>query len=91
MFFASALVGLYSVLMVQKSAWTYYAYAFFPVVFWEEVYARRRSVVEGARQLVGHVGSWTGVLGLLVEGVAFGGVLEAMVGFSFRSPVRGEC
>ncbi|KAF2472695.1 putative phosphatidylinositolglycan class N [Lindgomyces ingoldianus] len=49
--FASILVGLYSLLIFQTSPITYYAYAFFPVVFWEEVFARSRSLVEGKNKL----------------------------------------
>lgn len=40
--------------IVSKSPITYYAYAFFPVFFWEEVYARRESLIRGAKVLVGH-------------------------------------
>ncbi|GIK00892.1 glycosyl phosphatidyl inositol anchor synthesis [Aspergillus viridinutans] len=46
--FASILVGLYSLLILQASPITYYAYAFFPVLFWEEVFARSR---EGKKKL----------------------------------------
>jgi phosphatidylinositol glycan class N len=49
--FASILVGLYSLLIFQTSPITYYAYAFFPVVFWEEVFARSRALVEGKNKL----------------------------------------
>jgi GPI ethanolamine phosphate transferase 1 len=79
-FFASGLVALYSILMIQRSSWTYYAYAFFPVVFWEEVYARKNSIVEGSRQLVAHLHTWKEYMGLGVEIVGFIVLLEAMVG-----------
>jgi hypothetical protein len=49
--FASILVGLYSLLIFQASPITYYAYAFFPVLFWEEVFARSRALAEGKNQL----------------------------------------
>ncbi|USW54761.1 Putative sulfatase, GPI ethanolamine phosphate transferase 1 [Septoria linicola] len=49
--FASILVGLYSLLIFQASPITYYAYAFFPVMFWEEVFARRRALIEGKNKL----------------------------------------
>ncbi len=32
--FSSVLVALYSLLWFQHSSWTYYAYAFFPILFW---------------------------------------------------------
>lgn len=79
MFFASVLVALYSVLIVQRSNWTYYAYAFFPVIFWEEVFARREGLMQGGKMLVRHVSGLTGVVGLALEGGIFFGVLEAMV------------
>ncbi|KAI7369168.1 GPI ethanolamine phosphate transferase [Hortaea werneckii] len=44
---ASTLVGLYSLLNFQTSPITYYAYAFFPVAFWAEVFARWEVLVEG--------------------------------------------
>lgn len=50
-FFVSILVALYGVLWVQKSAPTYYAYAFFPVFFWEEVFARKSTLKAGAKVL----------------------------------------
>jgi phosphatidylinositol glycan class N len=49
--FASILVGLYSLLIFQASPITYYAYAFFPVLFWEEVFARSRALAEGKQKL----------------------------------------
>ncbi|KAL7275891.1 Glycosyl phosphatidyl inositol anchor synthesis [Rhizina undulata] len=90
-FFASALVGLYSVLMVQRSSWTYYAYAFFPVIFWEEVYARRMAVVEGIRQLLAHVTTWGAYFGLIVESFGFIVLLEAMVTGYFHREVFTGC
>ena len=38
--FSSILVALSSYLFVRSSPWTYYAYAIFPIMFWEEVFAR---------------------------------------------------
>lgn len=49
--FSSILVGLFSLLFVQSSPVTYYAYALFPVVFWEEVFAHRGALVAGKRKL----------------------------------------
>lgn len=49
--FSSILVGLYSLLISQASPITYYAYAFFPVFFWEEVFARLRALAEGKKIL----------------------------------------
>lgn len=49
--FTSFLVLLYSFLFAQSSPPQYYAYAFFPVMFWEEVYARRQALAEGKSKL----------------------------------------
>ncbi|RYP35264.1 hypothetical protein DL766_002607 [Monosporascus sp. MC13-8B] len=45
-FFSSVLVLLYASFIISQSPYTYYAYAFFPVFFWEEVYARRDSLIK---------------------------------------------
>ena len=49
--FASVLVGLYSFLFVRSSPPQYYAYAFFPVMFWEEIFARRQALIQGRNKL----------------------------------------
>ncbi|KAF2226209.1 Phosphatidylinositolglycan class N-domain-containing protein [Elsinoe ampelina] len=49
--FSSFAVGLFALLAVQSSPITYYAYAIFPVIFWEEVWTRRRAIVTGAKTL----------------------------------------
>lgn len=91
LFFSSVLVGLYAVLLVQRSSWTYYAYGFFPAVFWEGVFARRQSVVAGTRKLVAHVVGFQGGVRLFFQGVIFVGVLEAMVWGYFRREVFTVC
>ena len=77
--FSSVFVALYSVLHVQQSPWIYYAYAFFPVMFWEEVWASRTALAKGKEVLFGHVSSQWDVLGLIVQIVGFVGLLEALV------------
>ncbi|KAF4552915.1 GPI ethanolamine phosphate transferase-like protein [Elsinoe fawcettii] len=49
--FSSVAVGLFALLLVQSSPLQYYAYAIFPVFFWEEVWSRRRAIVTGAKTL----------------------------------------
>lgn len=78
-------------LLIQNSAWTYYAYGFFPVVFWEGVFTRRRSVVAGTRKLVAHVVGFRGSVGLFLQVVAFVAVLEAMVWGYFKREVFTAC
>ncbi len=77
--FVSALVGLYAVLWMQQSSWTYYAYAIFPVAFWEEVVARRRALWAGQNVLFGHIKSASGYMSLAIKSIAFVGILEAIV------------
>ncbi|KAL6881528.1 PigN domain-containing protein [Trichoderma novae-zelandiae] len=55
--FSSVLAVLYASFIASKSPPTYYAYAFFPVVFWEEVFAQRANLREGGRVLFGHMES----------------------------------
>ncbi|KAJ6444223.1 GPI ethanolamine phosphate transferase 1 [Purpureocillium lavendulum] len=55
--FLSILVALYASFLISKSPATYYAYALFPVVFWEEVYAQRESLILGRKALFGHIQS----------------------------------
>lgn len=91
LFFSSAFVVLYSVLVVQRSNWTYYAYALFPVAFWEEVFARRKGLFQGGKMLVNHLSGFPGILGLVFEAIVFLGILEAMVWGYFRREVFTAC
>ena len=80
--FGAICAFLLSLLVVRKSPITYYAYAFFPPLFWEEVVARRESLISGGRILFASFRSskdWT-ALGL--QTLAFVGVLEALVSAS---------
>ncbi|KAL9064852.1 MAG: hypothetical protein Q9157_007683 [Trypethelium eluteriae] len=79
MFFSSALVALYSLLFVQSSSWNYYAYAIFPVAFWEEVWARRSALVKGKEVLFGKDTSSQKILGFGFNLLVFLGLLEALV------------
>ncbi|KAK7956854.1 phosphatidylinositolglycan class N [Apiospora aurea] len=78
LFFSSILVALYASFIVSRSPVTYYAYAFFPVLFWEEVFARRESLAKGRRALFGHVTSGPRVLSLVVNSVLYLGVIESL-------------
>lgn len=77
-FFSSLLVGLCSFLYARSSPWTYYAYAIFPVMFWEEVFARRDAVKKAASSLSQQFTANDAMsLGLNILGYI--GVLETMV------------
>ena len=86
--FSSALVGLFSLLIVRRSPITYYVYAFFPVLFWEEVVASRQALVKGKDALLGHVVSQKELLEFVGSTVTSVVLLEALVGghivFSLR-------
>lgn len=77
--FASALVGLYSVLYMQRSPLVYYAYGFFPVMFWEEIWASRPALVRGCKVLFGNVSSQSDIMKLVLSTIGFFAVLEALV------------
>ncbi|THC99234.1 hypothetical protein EYZ11_001322 [Aspergillus tanneri] len=90
-FFSSTLVALFSVLLYQGSSWRYYFYAFFPIYFWEEVFARRKALTAGRRSLLGHVRSSSGVFVLILQSLAFVGVLEALVQSYFYREIYTVC
>jgi phosphatidylinositol glycan class N len=77
--FAGALVALYASFVVSRSPVTYYAYAFFPAFFWEEVYARRSSLKEGRRELFGHVQSTGSFVSLLLNSAVYVAVVVSLV------------
>ncbi|KAK5138104.1 hypothetical protein LTR08_004798 [Meristemomyces frigidus] len=88
--FASVLVGLYSFLFIQSSPVTYYAYALFPVMFWEEVFVRRQALVEGKNKLFAKV-SQQDVVKLALNAAAYVGVLEIMVQSYYHREIYTVC
>jgi len=78
-FFSSILVLLYASFIVSKSPYTYYAYAIFPVGFWEEVYARRKALVDGRKALFGHITSAGGSVVLLLKAILGLILVESLV------------
>lgn len=78
-FFSSVLVALYASFAISQSPPTYYAYAFFPVVFWEEVYARRVSLSRGRQVLLGHVETGTRVASFALNLIMYVGVIQSLV------------
>ncbi|KAI5920231.1 Phosphatidylinositolglycan class N-domain-containing protein [Camillea tinctor] len=77
-FFSSLLIILYASFIVSGSPPTYYAYAFFPIFFWEEVYARRDSLVKGRRALFGHIKSGASTLTLALNIVTYIGIIQSL-------------
>ncbi len=78
-FFSSVLVLLFASFIASKSPITYYAYAIFPVAFWEEVFARRKALVEGKNVLSSNVTSAGGRVILVLKAVIFLGLIECLV------------
>ncbi|KXT05012.1 hypothetical protein AC578_10339 [Pseudocercospora eumusae] len=76
--FSSILVVLFSLLFVESSPVTYYAYAIFPVAFWEEVFARRQALIEGKNRLFAHF-TKADVTKLALNVAAYFALLEIMV------------
>ncbi|KAH8172664.1 phosphatidylinositolglycan class N (PIG-N) domain-containing protein [Sarocladium implicatum] len=90
MFFSSILVGLYASFVVSKSPAAYYAYAFFPVFFWEEVYARRRSLAEGRKILFSDVDSTGAVVTFVLHTLSYVAVIILMAfGYDHREVFTG--
>jgi phosphatidylinositol glycan class N len=77
--FSSFLVALYGVLVKQQSPIVYYAYAFFPVLFWEEVFAQRQSLVKGGKILFRNIKSGADIVNLVFATLGFFGLLQALV------------
>jgi phosphatidylinositol glycan class N len=74
----SALTALYASFAISESPLTYYAYAFFPVFFWEEVYARRESLTEGRKALFGHIKSSSNLVSLFLNCAIYVGIIESL-------------
>lgn len=70
---------LFTSLWIRSAPLTYYAYTVFPLVFWEEVIARREAVYVGCRQLFKDIGSPRDYLLFTFNTLAYIGLLEAMV------------
>jgi phosphatidylinositol glycan class N len=77
---SSVLTALYASFVISKSPPTYYAYAFFPVFFWEQVYARRESLVKGRKELFAHIKSGGGLASLVFNCAIYVGIIESLVG-----------
>ncbi|TKA70204.1 hypothetical protein B0A55_07013 [Friedmanniomyces simplex] len=88
--FASVLVGMYSFLFVQSSALTYYLYAFFPVMFWEEVFVRRKALLAGKNKLFAKF-SQQDIFKLALNFAAYIGILEVMVQSYYHRSIYTIC
>ena len=78
--FSAILVALYSFFIIERSAVTYYGYAFFPVFFWEEVFARKRALFSGSRVLLRQTRGFSDSVSLIGQAFLFVFIIEALVG-----------
>ncbi|KAH6673683.1 GPI ethanolamine phosphate transferas-like protein [Halenospora varia] len=84
-FFSSILLTLFASFIVSKSPLTYYAYAIFPVGFWEEVYARRNALNEGRKVLFGHITTAGGTIALILKAIIGLVLIESLaLGYTHR-------
>lgn len=77
-FFSSVLVALYASFIISQSSVTYYLYAIFPVFFWEEVFACRKSLGEGRKILFAQVKSPSAMLSFGLYVIIYVGVIECL-------------
>ena len=91
MFFSSILVLLYASFIIDRSPLTYYGYAFFPVFFWEEVFARRKGCIAGIKLLFGEYQGSSGYLSFALQLFLYIGVLEALVHSYFHRIIFTRC
>ena len=73
---------LFTSLWIRKAPISFYAYSVFPLVFWEEVVARRQAIFLGCRQLFKDTKSTQDYLVFAFNTLAGIGLLEAMVSTS---------
>ncbi|KGQ04954.1 GPI ethanolamine phosphate transferase 1 [Beauveria bassiana D1-5] len=89
-FFSSVLVTLYASFVISQSSITYYLYAIFPVVFWEEVFASRRSLAEGRKILFASIKSASAMLSFGLYVIVYVGVIEGLaLGYIHREVFTG--
>ena len=87
----SVLVLLYSSFIIDKSPITYYAYAVFPILFWEEVFSRRKGCIAGIKILYEQTQGSSSSLSFGVQFLLYIGVLEALVQSYFHRIIFTIC
>ncbi|KAL9584684.1 MAG: hypothetical protein Q9212_001967 [Teloschistes hypoglaucus] len=89
--FAIALAGLLLYLWLRSAPYTYYLFAVFPVIFWEEVTQRRAALASGLQLLLRNTPDSVGYSNLTLKALAFVGLLEALVLSYFHRSVYTIC
>ena len=77
--FGAVSVAMFSYLLIRKAPFTYYVYAAFPLLFWEEVIARREALLDGSHVLFKNIQSKKDTAILGIETLAFVAFLEILV------------
>ena len=77
--FGAISAALFSYLLIRKAPLTYYAYAAFPPLFWEEVVARREAILRGSHILFKDIKTRRQKAVLGIEALAFVAFLEILV------------
>src|SRR5271170_1293490 len=70
---------LIAVLYIQHCPLIYYAYAGFPIFFWEEVLANRETLQQGLRVLMQGDGKYVSLLTIASQSIIYVGILESLV------------
>lgn len=89
--FGAISAALFAYLYLREAPLTYYAYAAFPPLFWEEVVARREALVLGSSVLFKNIQSKKEKAVLGIEALAFVGFLEVLVLSYFHRTVYTVC
>lgn len=84
LFFGAIGGALASVIILQKSSWRYYLYAFFPVYFWQEVFVRKDALIKGSRILFAHVKTPAAYANVAIKTVGYIAALEAIVSKTYE-------
>ncbi|KAH7169455.1 GPI ethanolamine phosphate transferase 1 [Fusarium sp. MPI-SDFR-AT-0072] len=88
--FSSVFVVLCASFIVSKSPATYYAYALFPIMFWEEVYARRSCLSQACNVLLRHIDSRRSLVVFLINAVLYLAVIQSLaLGYIKREILTG--
>ncbi|KAL8656440.1 MAG: hypothetical protein Q9210_000233 [Variospora velana] len=89
--FTILFTGLSLTLWLRHAPFMYYLYAFFPIVFWEEVAQRRTALISGVQILLEDAPHADGPLNLILKSLAFVALLEALVLSYFHRSVYTVC
>ena len=77
--FCTVGVVLFSSLLMRRAPFTYYLYAAFPLVFWEEVFSRSQAIKLGLEVLLSELKTKGDKVAMSVKALVFVVILEALV------------